>query len=272
MFQNTIKKEVSISGIGLHTGKEVSIRFKPAEIGTGIVFVRIDKPGRPRVKANLNNVSSTERGTSLGKVYTVEHVLSALHALSVTNCEIELDGPEPPAIDGSSREYCNLMKRAGVISQNADLKKINLRSPVIVRDKDGCVVALPSDRLVVSFMINYPFDFIGSQFYRFDLNSKKYIKWIAPARTYGFLSEVPTLRRRRLAGGASFKNTVVLGKDHYLTKLRFKDELVRHKILDLIGDLSLLGAEINAHIICIKSGHKLNIKLAKLLLRQAQHK
>lgn len=268
MLQHTIKKEALISGIGIHTGKKVSLRIRPAKENSGITLIRTDLAGKPRIKADIKNVTSTVRGTNLGQLSTVEHLLSALYSLSVTNAQIEIYGPEPPILDGSSLGYCKLIKKAGILRQRAEMKRIEIKSPITAGQEGKCIIAVPSDRFIVSFMLDYPFNFIGSQFYRFELDPDKYLKEIAPARTYGFLSEVSGLKKMGLAKGASRKNAVVIGDDRYLTKLRFKDELVRHKILDLIGDLSILGADIRAHIICIRSGHDLNIKLAKMILRE----
>jgi len=265
MLQHTIRKEISISGIGLHTGRNVNIRLKPAGVGSGIVFIRADMPGHPKTKADLINVSSTVRGTSIGGINTVEHILSALYALSVTNLEIEINGTELPALDGSSKQYSELIARVGVTDQASEVKCITANEPVFIAEDGKCLIALPSDRFTVSFMINYPLGFIGTQFFKFELNSGKYVKDIAPARTYGFIDELEALKNQGLALGASEENAVAISRDGYLTKLRFKDELVRHKILDLIGDLSLLGAEIKAHVIGIRSGHGLNIKFAKKL-------
>jgi len=269
MLQHTIKKEIAISGVGLHTGKNVNIRLKPAEVDSGIVFIRTDLHGHPKTKADLKNVSSTVRGTNIGGINTIEHILSALYALSISNLEIEIDGPELPALDGSSKQYIELIAGAGIIDQASEVKCITVNEPVFIAEDGKCLIAVPSDRFKVSFMINYPLGFIGTQFYKFELNSRKYVKDIAPARTYGFIDELEALKKQGLALGAGENNAVAIGRDSYLTKLRFKDELVRHKILDLIGDLSLLGAEIKAHIIGIRSGHGLNIKFAKkLALRQ----
>lgn len=266
--QHTIKETVSISGTGLHSGKKVSVIFKPAEVDSGITFVRGDMPGHPRIKADLKNVSGTARGTNLGDIHTVEHILSALYALSVSNLEIELSGTEPPALDGSSKPYCDLIMKAGIAAQRSKVRYISINKPVLAFSGGKSLIALPSDRFTVSFMINYPIDFIGTQFYKFEFSGDKYAREIAPARTYGFTDEIASLNRRGLAFGASRKNAVAIGRDGYLTKLRFKDELVRHKILDLIGDLSLLGAQIKAHVIGIRSGHDLNIELAKKLLKE----
>jgi UDP-3-O-acyl N-acetylglucosamine deacetylase len=274
--QQTIKKEISISGTGLHTGKKVNIKFIPAKSDSGINFIRTDLPGRSGIKADLRNVSSTVRGTNLAQhgsaaadgVNTIEHVLSALFALSITNLDIKLDAPEPPSLDGSSKQYCELMIEAGIAQQGPGVRCVNISKPVIEMSGDKCIIALPSDRFTVSFMINYPLVLIGTQYYELDLNAPRYIREIAPARTYGFMDELETLKKQGLALGANSENAVAIGNDGYMTELRFKDELVRHKILDLIGDLSLLGARINGRIISIRSGHDLNIRFAKKLLKE----
>lgn len=265
MKQHSIKRPVTIAGIGLHTGKASKMTFKYAEAGSGINFIRTDLEGRPKVMASLENVSGTARGTNLGIVNTVEHVLSALYAMSVTNLNIEMDGPEPPAADGSSMGLVALIRSAGLVEQGPMKRTIRVKEPLVVFGKDSAITALPHNGLTVSFMINYPSDFIGSQFYRFENSEKGYEREIAPARTFGFLSELDELKSKGLALGASAKNAIVIGDKGYNTPLRFPDELVRHKILDLIGDISILNSDIRAHIICVRSGHELNIELAKKL-------
>jgi UDP-3-O-[3-hydroxymyristoyl] N-acetylglucosamine deacetylase len=264
--QSSIKNGIAISGIGLHTGKSVSLKFKPARENTGIVFIRTDLPGKPRVTADLENVTSTIRGTNLGEIHTVEHLLSALYALSISNIEIEMDSFEPPAMDGGARSFCDALKEAGIKKLGGKVRTVKLKEPIVVRDKDKCLIAVPSDRFAVSFMINYPVSFIGSQFHRFEFGTDDYIRDIAPARTYGFISELKELKEKGLALGADESNAIAIGDVSYLTPLRFKDELARHKILDLIGDLSLVNAKIEAHIIAIRSGHAMNIRLAKALI------
>ena len=268
----TIKKEISISGVGLHTGKTVNIKFLPAKTDSGINFIRMDLPEQPRIKVDIRNVSSTIRGTKLSngaaEVATVEHVLSALYALSITDLDIQLDGPEPPALDGSSGQYCELMIKAGTVRNSSGIKCIKITRPVVEMDGDKCLAALPSDRFSVNFMLNYPTGLIGTQVHVFDLSASRYTKEIAPARTYGFMDELETLKKQGLALGATADNAIAIGNSGYVAELRFKDELVRHKILDLIGDLSLLGAEIKGRIIGIRSGHDLNIRFAKKILKE----
>ncbi len=266
MNQKTIKKEMIISGKGLHSGAKVSMKLKPSFAGSGIVFIRTDLEGRPSVAALPGSVTSTARGTGLGDlVITVEHLLSSLYALSVANLEVELDGPELPSLDGSSRGFCDAVMKTGLMDQKVPMNVAAPRSPLVVRDGDRCLIALPSDRFKISFMINYPVPFIGTQFFRFVFDPGAYMRDIAPARTFGFMKELEELRSKSLAKGAGLDNAVAIGEAGYMNELRFHDELVRHKILDLIGDLSLAGREIRAHVIGIRSGHGLNIRLAKML-------
>jgi UDP-3-O-[3-hydroxymyristoyl] N-acetylglucosamine deacetylase len=262
--QSSVKNETIVSGIGLHSGKKATLKFKPAHENTGIVFVRTDLPGKPRITANLKNISGTDRGTNLGDVQTVEHVLSALYAHSISNIEVELDASEPPATDGSAKIFYEALKSAGKIRQKGERRSIKIASPIVLREGDKCLMAIPGDRFTVSFMINYPVSFIGDQYKRFEFGRDDYAKEIAPARTYGFMSELKALKEQGLALGASEENAVAIGDTSYLTPLRFHDELVRHKILDLIGDFSLLQCEIHAHVISIRGGHAMNIKMARI--------
>ena len=266
MKQNTIRKEIIISGIGIHSGRKVSLKLKPAFANSGIVFIRTDIDERPRTAASLENVTDSARGTTLGgSVLTVEHLLSALYALSITTLEVDIDGPELPVLDGSSRPFCDAIMKAGFLDQKLPVKPVSLKGPAVVRDGDRCLIALPSDRFRVSFMINYPVPFISAQYHSFEFDRNAYVKEIAPARTYGFMSELEALKAKGLALGAGADNAVAIGDKGYVNPLRFHDELVRHKILDLIGDLSLIGREIKAHVIGIRSGHDMNIKLARMI-------
>jgi UDP-3-O-[3-hydroxymyristoyl] N-acetylglucosamine deacetylase len=266
MNQNTIRKEISISGIGIHSGRKVSLTLKPAFADSGIVFIRTDLDGQPRFTVSPENVTDTSRGTTLGgSVHTVEHLLSALYALSITNLEIDINGPELPILDGSGKPFCDAVMKAGLLDQKLPVRQASIREPAVVRDGDRCLIALPSDRFRISFMINYPVPFIGAQYHSFEFDRNAYVKEIAPARTYGFMSELEALKAKGLALGASSDNAIAITDKGYAGPLRFHDELVRHKILDLIGDLSLAGREIKAHVIGIRSGHDMNVKLAKII-------
>lgn len=270
MFQKTIKREIILSGVALHSGKDVSVKILPSAVDSGITFVRGDIKGKPAVKAIVKNVKNVKRGTNLTKgkaeIYTVEHLLSALAGLGITNAKVEMDGPEPPILDGSAKGYVKAIKAAGIRTQNKKIRTISISEPLLVGSRTAQVMALPSDRFAISFMINYPSSFVGSQMFTFDSDNDSYESQVAPARTYGFLKEVKGLLRSGLIKGATLKNTVAITARGYSTKLRFKDELVRHKVLDLIGDLALTGHHVCAHVIGIKSGHDLNVKLAKILM------
>lgn len=271
MFQKTLKRPVELRGVALHSGMNVMVRILPAGVGSGITMVRTDIKGTPSIKASINNVIDTKRGTNLGsrkaKILTVEHLLSAFAGTGITNAIVEINGPEPPVLDGSSIEYVRAIKKAGIRVQAANVKTIRICKPLMISAERARIIALPSDRFVVSFMINYPGTFIGSQVHIYDSMAGRYGTDIAPARTYGFMHEVENLRKAGLIKGATKKNAIAITSKGYSVKLRFKDELVRHKILDLIGDISLTGAYVYAHIIAMRSGHDLNVKLAKELIK-----
>jgi len=266
--QRSIRRTVSYSGIGLHTGTSSTIVLQPAPPGSGVIFVRDDLPGMPKVRARLPNVKSTSRGTSLVadgiEVRTVEHLMAALLGLGVSNVTVEMDNLELPAADGSSLPFVRLLEEAGVEEQAEWAAEIVLRKPAWVSEGDRHIIALPCDRTRIDFFIVFEHPLIGLQTKGYDIKSEVFVREIAPARTFGFLEEVEVLHSRGLAVGGSLDNSVVFSKEGVLNRdgLRFPDEPVRHKILDLIGDISLLGAIPRVHIVAIKSGHSLNLKLA----------
>lgn len=266
MYKATINKQFQLKGVGLHSGRPVNISFKPSSEGSGIVFIRTDLNGGKRIKACLNNVTSTVRGTNLGDIFTVEHVLSALYCMGITDVEIEIDSPEPPAFDGSSWPIVEALKNAGKASYSQKSNIVGVKGPMIIRSEEKAIFAFPSDRFKIDFMINYRFPFIGAQYFRYEFGQRSYEEQIALARTYGFVSELETLKTKGLGLGASIDNAIAISDTGYVNELRYPNELVRHKILDLIGDLSLTGCEIKAHIICIGSGHAMNIELANGLV------
>jgi UDP-3-O-[3-hydroxymyristoyl] N-acetylglucosamine deacetylase len=268
MKQHTVKKDIFLSGKGLHSGSSVNMRIRPAQEDVGITFVRTNILNKPAIRASISNVTSTIRGTNIGEFHTIEHLMAALYICNVTNAFIELDAPEPPAMDGSSIQFINAIEKAGVIAQKGDIGLIKPAAPVIVRNGDSCLIALPSDRFRITFMINYRFQFIGSQYISCDINKESFKKDIAPARTYGFVSELTALKAKGLGLGASTENAVAISETGYVNELRFQNELVRHKALDLVGDISLTGLEIKAHVIGIRSGHELNAALCRELIRR----
>jgi len=269
MHERTIKKSISISGISLHSGLESNIKFSPAPEGSGIVFARSDLPGSPSIPARVEYVCDTNRGVSLRKdgveIRVVEHVLSALSGLGIDNVTVEVNGVEPPAADGSAKPYVEFLKKAGIVELNKVKNYFPVPSEVEIKDGEKSIKALPSDRFSVHFMVNFPGTVIGEQEFAFDEGPNSFEKEISPARTFGLISELESLKKSGLARGASLENALGISKEGYLNKPRFSDEAVRHKILDLIGDLALLGRPLHAHIIAKNTGHKHNVELVKRL-------
>jgi UDP-3-O-[3-hydroxymyristoyl] N-acetylglucosamine deacetylase len=264
--QYTINEAKSYTGVGLHSGKEVTMVVKPAPEDTGIMFVRTDLPGRPCVPAKVTQVSETRRATTLGfekaKIHTAEHLLAALSSQGITNLLIEMDSAEPPVADGSALPFIQLIEDAELVEQNNTQRVIKVTEPLWVRDGDRYLVALPYDGYRISCLFVNSHPLIGTQYGDFEVTREIFREAIAPARTIGFMHEVEALQAQGLALGGSLENAVVYDHERLLTPLRFTDELVRHKILDIVGDLSLIGP-IEAHIIAAKSSHALNTELAR---------
>ncbi len=275
--QKTISQSVSLSGIGLFTGLEVKMRFYPAPIDTGIIFSRVDLPGSPQLKASIENIWGTPRCTILGKkmihAQTVEHVLSALRAYDIDNLLIEIDGPEVPVGDGSALPFVSIIEQAGVVEQDGDRNCRFLASPVYWSEGDVHLVALPSKELRISYTLSYPDNqLIRSQFFSCVIDSKSYKEQIAACRTFSLYEEIVPLLENGIIKGGSLDNGVVIKGKEVLNPggFRFDNEPVRHKVLDLIGDLSLIGFPIIAHIIAIRSGHYSNTQFAKVLTQHVQ--
>ncbi|MBI5206574.1 MAG: UDP-3-O-[3-hydroxymyristoyl] N-acetylglucosamine deacetylase [Candidatus Firestonebacteria bacterium] len=267
--QKTIKNPITVAGIGIHTGENIRADFYPAECNSGIIFKRTDIKGSPGIKAEYKNVINSKREVTLMKenieVHTVEHLLATLSAFGITNLLVEVNGPELPIGDGSAVHFIEKFKEADVYVQEEEQKVLVCTHPIYIRDGEKYLIALPSDE----FKINYTVDYaqpIGTQFASYCINEEVFIQNIARARTFGFLHEVKELWANNLAQGGSLENAVVIGKNNILNgDLRYPDELVRHKIMDLLGDLYLIGMPILADIIAVKSGHCLNIKLVEKL-------
>ncbi|MBN1232675.1 MAG: bifunctional UDP-3-O-[3-hydroxymyristoyl] N-acetylglucosamine deacetylase/3-hydroxyacyl-ACP dehydratase [Candidatus Coatesbacteria bacterium] len=276
--QKTFGKAISYTGIGLHYGKQVTIRFAPAPVDTGVVFCRKDLPDKPLIKADVENVLPVEdisRRTTLGKgearIHTVEHILATLNGLSIDNAFIEIDGDEPPEPeDGSCRKYVNLFKEAGIVEQDALRNYHVLKEPVSYSENGVTLLAIPYDGLRISFTIHYNHPLVGTQYGSFVIDEKTFINEVSEARTFCFEEDVKTLQEQGLVKGGSLNNAVVIGKESILNVggLRFPDEFVRHKILDLIGDIYLLGKPLKAHIISNKSGHLSNIEFVRQIKTQ----
>lgn len=270
--QRTLKKPVEYSGIGLHTGTQVTLRFVPAKEGTGICFKRIDLPGQPVIPATVEYVCENTRNTTLGiaevRIHTVEHVLAAVRAFNIDNMTIEIDGIEPPVGNGSSDIFVAMIEESGIHEQNSEIPIVKLSQPVYWSEGEIHIVAIPSEHYRISYTLNYPeTKLIKSQYFSFDLTSDRFKREIASCRTFSLYEEVSTLIDRGLIKGASLDNAVVIKDDTILSKggLYFPDEMVRHKILDMIGDLSLIGFDIQAHFIAIRSGHASNVAFARKL-------
>ncbi len=269
--QKTIAKEVSHSGIGLHSGTEVKMKLRPAPVDTGIVFIRTDLPDRPQVKAVASNVTSTLRATTISngdiKFFTIEHLMSAFFASEIDNCYVELDNEEPPVTDGSSSVFLKLIESVGTATQDKERREIVIDKVYRIDDADNerFVVVVPYDGFRVSFTSINPHPLIGTQYRDFSFTADTYRQEIAPARTIAYEKEVQALQSMGLGLGGNLDNVIVYNDEGWMNKLRFEDELVRHKILDIIGDLRLAG-RLKAHVIAVKSGHELNTKLAKKIL------
>jgi UDP-3-O-[3-hydroxymyristoyl] N-acetylglucosamine deacetylase len=272
IFQTTLKQPVLCSGVGLHTGLPTHMTIRPADPDTGIVFIRRDVEKKVRIRAHIDNVSDATLATTISQegvnVSTVEHLMAAFAGVGVDNAEVELDAPEVPIMDGSSGPFNALLKNAGVRVQDRSKKFIIVKHPVTVTDGDRQATFLPSNDFKLSYTIDFRHPLISNQFYLIQISNGNFEREICRARTFGFLREYETLKSRGFARGGSLENAVVVGDSGVLNEggLRFADEFVRHKILDSIGDLWLMGAQVIGHFIGYKSGHTLNHKLIHKLL------
>jgi len=269
-YQRTLKKSVTFKGKGLHTARTTTVTLKPAPKNTGIVFIRTDR--NTIIKANISSVVDTAFATTIGyngtRVKTIEHLLSALAGLGIDNIIIEVDGPEIPILDGSSIELVDIILKAGIYKQSEKRSYIKIIKPIYFEDGHSTIIALPDNTTKITYIIHFKHKVFGPQKLSIEINEESFIKEIAPARTFGFLKNVDMLRANGLAQGGSLENAIVIDEYGVLNKtgLRYKDEFVRHKILDLIGDLALIGYPIEGHIIAEKAGHSSHIKFLKTLL------
>jgi len=266
--QITIAEPTSFSGIGLHTGNLTTLTFKPAPPDSGITFYRVDLPGRPAIRADVDNVVDVSRGTTIAngdaRVHTIEHVLAAVFGLGIDNLDIEVDANETPVGDGSSLPFLNALKKAGVQEQDAEKKYVKIEEPVYYRNGDVTLSVLPFDELRVTMTIAFDHVAIGTQYASFTVTPETFEHEIAAARTFCFLREVKALQDNGLIRGGSLDNAVVIGDESILNDtLRYRDEFVRHKVLDLLGDMFLLGRPLKGHIVGVKSGHAMHVNFAK---------
>jgi UDP-3-O-[3-hydroxymyristoyl] N-acetylglucosamine deacetylase len=268
--QTTLRTSVSIEGVGLHSGHPVRANLRPAPANSGIVFVRADHPDKA-IPARLDSASSFDYATTLSaggvSIGTVEHVLSAAAGEGLDNCRIEIEGPEVPILDGSALPFVRLFHAAGFERQTARVQPLFLTRPVEVARGDRSVRFTPDGPgLTISYEIDFPHPIVGRQSFTFAVRPDEYGGAIAPARTFGFTPDIEAMRARGLARGGSLNNAVVLNETGILSgPLRFRDEFVRHKILDLIGDLALLGRPLSGHVYARKAGHALHIEFARAI-------
>jgi UDP-3-O-[3-hydroxymyristoyl] N-acetylglucosamine deacetylase len=278
LLQQTLRRKVTIEGIGLHTGAPAEISFCPAPPDTGVYFVRTDLPGRPSVPVLAKHVKATAYATTLGNenfsISTVEHCLSSLTALGIDNLFIELSGPEIPIFDGSALIFYNELKKAGVTEQDVLRKYIFVNRPVYVGNEEKHAYVIPYNGLRITCTVDFPHPSIGLQKMDIDVNTSTFEKDIAQARTFGFLKDVEALRARGLARGGSLDNAIVLDDKGILNPggLRFGDEFVRHKVLDALGDLMTLGRPLMGHLVLYRAGHDLMNQLALHLLSSDGYK
>lgn len=270
-LQNTIKNEILVSGLGLHTGRVINMKLMPAPRDTGVVFIRIDK-GNVKIKANVCFVSDTTFATTLAsegvKVGTVEHLLAALAGLHIDNVFVEIDGPEVPIMDGSALPFISTILEAGIAKQAKAINFIRILEPIAVTEGPCQIAVVPYEGTRITYRVFYTHPAFGEQKMGIDITTMNFINELAPARTFGFLRDVEMLKSKGLARGGSLENAIVLGDKEVINggELRFKDEFVRHKILDAVGDISLIGLPIYGHIIANKSGHTLHVKLLRKIL------
>ena len=275
--QRTIASEVTLEGVGVHSGVHARLTLRPADPDSGLRFRRVDLEGAPEVPADVDHVVDSDLGTTLAvggaRIGTVEHLLAALHARSIDNVVIDIDGPEIPIRDGSFQDFFDAVTDAGVVEQGCDAEVITLPGVVQVSGESDkpAYVATPIDGLRISATIDFEHAAIGRQYGSFLVTEDSFASELASARTFGFEADAEGLRARGLALGSSLDNSIILGENEVVNDgLRFDDEFLRHKVGDIVGDLALLGARLNAHVIAERSSHAGNVELARAIRREVR--
>lgn len=273
-MQKTVQHEAMVSGHGLFTGEKVSLKICPAPPGTGIVFHRCDLSGKPEIPALLPFVREAPRCTRLAtphaSILMVEHLLSALYAYGIDNARIDVEGPEIPAADGSAQIFVDLIEKTGWIAQDAPRQYVKISEPVFWSEGDVHLIALPSEEFRISYTMHYPHSpLLRSQYYSLAIQSLRYKAEIASCRTFSLYEEILPFIEKGIIKGGGLENALVIQGGRILNPegARFEDEMVRHKILDLIGDLALIGAPLQAHIVAVRSGHSSNVAFAKTVMQ-----
>ena len=267
--QRTVRRTVDIEGVGLHSGAQARVGIVPAPVNHGLIFSRRDLGGK-LIPATPEAIGDSSLATTLGRdgatVSTVEHLLAALQGLGIDNARIDVDGPEIPILDGSAAPFVEAIRKAGTTRQAAPRRPLTVKRPITVRDGERAILALPSRDFRISYAIDFPHPAIGYQAVALALDEEVFSASIAPARTFCLLRDVQAMRANGRARGGTLDNAVVVGDDGIVGgTLRFRDEFVRHKVLDLIGDLALLGAPLQAHVVVFKGGHRLHAQLVRRL-------
>ncbi|MGD2180598.1 UDP-3-O-acyl-N-acetylglucosamine deacetylase [Lusitaniella coriacea] len=276
-MKNTLKHPFERSGVGLHSGETVRVRVLPASEGEGRYFVRVDLPEAPAIPATVNAVYQTTLSTELRQdgatVRTVEHLLAALAASGIDRARIEIDGGEVPLLDGSAKEWTEAIARSGIVpfTPTQEEPPLKIESPITLQEGDAFVSAIPSSQLRFTYGIDFDYAPIGNQWYSWTPDIESFGDAIAPARTFGFADQIEQLRQLGLIKGGTLDNALVCDREKWLNPpLRFANEPARHKLLDLVGDLSLLGTFPQAHYLAYKASHQLHVQLAKAI-RAANH-
>ncbi|HEY6089408.1 MAG TPA: UDP-3-O-acyl-N-acetylglucosamine deacetylase [Gemmatimonadaceae bacterium] len=272
MSRKTVARPAELEGIGLHLGITCKLTFQPARSRQGIVFRRTDCPGQPRIRAHVSEVSSSERRTQLGKgdqaVHTVEHVLAAVSGMGIDDITIDMNGPEPPILDGSAAPFLAALSEAGLASVEGEPEFLRLTEPVRIIDGASVYEAYPHEGLELDVTIEFPHPLIGKQSRSFTITQDSFASELSRARTFGFVHEVDALRAKGLIKGASLDNAVVLDDSDILSgALRWKDEFVRHKAMDCVGDLALAGARVQARIVAVKPSHRGTVTLVREMVK-----
>jgi UDP-3-O-[3-hydroxymyristoyl] N-acetylglucosamine deacetylase/3-hydroxyacyl-[acyl-carrier-protein] dehydratase len=272
MSRVTVAREATLEGVGLHLGERCKLTFKPAPSGQGVILRRVDIPHAQPIRASVEQVSETERRTQLGNgentVHTVEHVLAAVAALGIDDLTIEMDGPEPPIFDGSASPFYQSLAGAGLATLDGQPEILTLTEPVRIIDGESVYEAYPSDGLELDVTIEFPHPMIGRQSTRICVSRESFESELSSARTFGFVHEVEWLRSRGLIKGASVENAIVLDDAGLVSgPLRWRDEFVRHKAMDCIGDLALAGARVRARIVALKPSHRGTVTLVRELMK-----
>ena len=280
--QKTIKQEIGCSGMGMFRGGTANLHFKPAPLNAGIYFVRVDLPNRPRVPAHVRALSGNYKRILLknedAEIESVEHLMAALAGLGIDNIEIEINGREIPAGDGSAQLFVEIFKKAGIVDLGGKKKVFMVQAPIMVSNGNASVMAVPCEKgLVFSYTLDFHGAFIQQQTYDIEFTEENFCREIAPARTFGLSTYIEEFKRLGLGKGVTDDNSIIVHEDGKMTKpismkpaeLRFPNELVRHKILDMVGDLSLANVLIQGRIIAKRSGHSLNVQLAEKIVSVA---